>query len=521
MREQVNFNLEKNIIVIIFAMYTLSFGLLLFNNGVFFDDWVFYGVDTTITREAMGQLGHMWVGYLYASFKDNVFLYRSMTFACYLISALFLNSILKTIREIDITSRMFIVLFFTLFPVNSARIAICHIHYAVSYVMFFCGIWIVSKYLVIKNILLRIFSLLVFFVSFAMYSLLVFYITVPLYILYMEKQNIKSISGFVMKILEYKDFLILPILFWVIKQIYFVPYGVYKDVYIITSIMNIRNLILTFRTSFLEILSKSAQSITPLELPVLVIVFFIISIILKRNTIDKTKSKTFSCLFLLGLFFFLTAVYAYLSTNRIPKMGDMDSRHQILIPPGASIILISSLGIFFNILRINIKGRIFIYSILVVMFSKLNILSYLDFQKDWYKQCSLIENFKTNSVIRNNTTFLFKDNTYGLNANMRYYRFYEYSGLMKLAFGEETRYGADTEINPYHYRCFNTRYSLRDYKPKKTEYKILIDFRTDRGLLSVIDNKKVLELMFYEYFKPEKFKTEVKKLIELKTEKIT
>ena len=119
-------------IVLIFILYTLSNGLILLNNGIYWDDWVLYNVDKDLIINHFSQTGLPWVGYIHSfllSFKNSLFLYRSIVFLLYLLSALFLNSILKNIREIDDTSRLLLVFFFAIFPVNSARISLITIPY--------------------------------------------------------------------------------------------------------------------------------------------------------------------------------------------------------------------------------------------------------------------------------------------------------------------------------------------------------------------------------------------------------
>ncbi len=121
------------------------------------------------------------------------------------------------------------------------------------------------------------------------------------------------------------------------------------------------------------------------------------------------------------------------------------SRNQLLIPLGASFILYYILRIFFREIGLRTNIKFFFYSILIALFLCTNVFIYLDYQKDWFKQLSLIENFKTSSVMKNNHKFLFTDNTKDLNARGRVYGFYEWNGMMEYIFKDESRFGLNME----------------------------------------------------------------------------
>ena len=174
------------------------------------------------------------------------------------------------------------------------------------------------------------------------------------------------------------------------------------------------------------------------------------------------------------------------------------------------------LKIFLNELNVNNEIKLSIYSLVVVSFVICNYVSYLDYQGDWYKQLSLIENIKESEIIKDNTTFLFTDKAHKLNAKSRTYRFYEYSGIMKYAFAEETRFGVNKSgFNrkglQYYRKYFNARYNIKDYKQREPQYEIIIDY----GGYS-LTRKRVLRLILWSFINPNKFEENIKQIICLK-----
>ncbi len=135
-------NSERNIYkdyILIFILYSFSFGLILLNKGIFWDDWQIYMQNPNDVLEMFKGVGFFlnWSGYLYIfllKINSGIFLIRLLTFLTYLFSAFFLNYVLSKIRIIDPLSRLFLVLIFALFNINFARIAIlyyCHMLFAI------------------------------------------------------------------------------------------------------------------------------------------------------------------------------------------------------------------------------------------------------------------------------------------------------------------------------------------------------------------------------------------------------
>jgi len=165
-----NANSNYKDILLLFLVYALAHGLMLFNNGIFWDDWVYYGKEQSSLLGLSAQWGNAYFGY-YTSFifspPGNLFLGSCIIFLSYFVSALFLYEVLKGIVEIDPNSRFILVMLFEIFPLNNARIALCCSFMAIGYVLFFFGLWLTSRFMSKMSIPLRLSALIIFFISFS------------------------------------------------------------------------------------------------------------------------------------------------------------------------------------------------------------------------------------------------------------------------------------------------------------------------------------------------------------------
>ncbi len=519
-------NIINNDNSLLCLLYFISYGLILFNKGIFWDGWILCNANkdiiTVIFHESGAFLGIRGIIHNFFLSFNNILLYRITCFLAYLISAILLNKILKNVKEITSTARFFIVLIFALFPVNSARIALINIPTSIFFLLFFLGFWLITKFIEKKNIVTRIVALCFLFLSFNTYSILVFYSLVILYLIYISSTRNKSLFTIIKDLMHYTDFIVMPVVYWLIRNIFYKPSGAYEGYNSITLQKLIQTpsmLIQTFNSSFLEIF-RIIIGFSILNIIGAIIIMFC----LQNKTEEQSKIKNDILLFFLGIFSFIAGVFPYVSVGLFPCLYDWDSRHQLLVPLGAGFIIYYGLKLIIDSLRLDRKIHILLCSVLIALFINMNFRNCIEYQMDWYKQVSLIENFKASTEITDHTTFLFEDHT--PNAKGRSYRPYEYAGLMKYAFGNEERFGMD--INAFKGTNSFTPFIgeaniTKDYKIREPEYKIIIEqgnyynFYYD-GIINRIF--KTFKLMFLEYFSPKKFREYAKQIIIFKYDKL-
>lgn len=523
--EKISFSLaslKKSDIIIITIIYTLAHFLMLLNNGIFWDDWIYIDWAKITMLNHFSQLGNIFFGYyfnLIFSLGNSVFIFRLLVFLAFLLSALLLNETLKTVKDIDHTSRLLLVLLFAIIPVNGARIAIAVSQYALCYFFFFLGLWLSSRYLVQKTIILRIAALVFLFLSFFTNSFLVFYSVVLLYIEYMEFKQISPALIFRFGA-KYVDFIIMPVLFWVLRAIFFQPHGLYGNYNIIT----VSNLILspvylavTIYNLLVELMIISRETV--LILALLAIILLPLTYMLIRSVYNHNQSSKDTTFFLAGIILILIGLFAYLAIGKIPAYYDWQSRHELLLPLGFSFVLYFGFNIAASLLKLSRATRIILLSAVIVFCICACMSNYLAYQKDDYKQLSLMEQFESSDVMKNYTTFLFVDDTRDMNARDRTYRFYEYTGMMAYVFDDEMRFGCEQDeqdlfTSVSDYQKYRT-YKYRDYVERSPQYVVTIE----KGSYD-LDYINLFRLMLDERFDRDSFDRGIGNVVKLKYEKI-
>ncbi len=504
-----------NTTLLIIIVYTLAHGLIFFNNGIFWDDWTIYHNESGQILEIFRQAGASWVGYIHnklLSFDNSILLYRSIVFFSYLFSALLLNGILKTVGEIDDVSRIFIVIFFAIFPVNSSRITMITAPSTFTNFLFFLGFWMTSRMLKSNSFFLRISTLIVFFLSFTLNSLLFYFSIVLVYIFYRERAKIISFRIFLNHLIRYSDFLLLPIAFWALKILFFTPYGSYAEYNHLTIrgiLFALKWILVGFYVSFVEVVFCFFGSISI----VMAIFSLIFMKLIKQNTSTEELRKHYKVLLMMGILLLFVGIFPYMAVYDMPRSDIFNGRHQMLVPLGAAFILYYSLKILFDNLGLTSTLKTFLFSIITFLFINVTVKTYLDFQKDWYKQLSLVENFKSSKVMRNNTTFLFVDNTTDLNANYRVYGYPEYTHLMRYTFGDGSRLGENFNwyygSGPYNDN-FDYSPDSQGLKSRMPEFNVMIDHGDYK-----VDTMRLIRLMVRERMTHDFFLRNIQTMIKL------
>jgi hypothetical protein len=510
---------SKSDLLIVIGLYVAAHGLMLLNNGLYWDDWVVFGFPLASISDLYREYGLPFFGYYHHALDSlGIPAYRILVFLSYLISAVCLYAILGKIREIDRKTALVLVLFFVLFPSNSARISIMASRTSVCYALFFIGFWLVSVYLDKRVLTLRVASLILLFASFLTHSFLVLYVVVLIYIAYHEKSELRSLRALPAFLLRYLDFFLLPIIFWVLKLIFFEPYGQYRGYNRITLDSAIQGLSFidnAFYGGFIEPLVESFRISPIFIIPAAIMALLGARLMARINTQPSSGSSRYSVWFmLLGIVLFVAGVFPYLAVGKVPSPYDWDSRHQLLTPLGASFMLV-------YLLRLVLAERVqnLVYALLVVVFLAANVHQWVAFQKDWYNQVAFIENIKESSDVQHGRYVLIDDKTVDLRANHRVYRTYEYFGLFHAAFGDEKRvaqemrlfksYGFDP-LRP----MLNSQYRLGQYDVDVSSPDTVIV--VERGELKLTFSDVVM-LKLLELSDAREFRNKVKHAVRLST----
>lgn len=508
-------------IVIIILLYTATHSLMLINTGLFWDDYTVYKINPEANLAVFSQAGFPFLGYYFnfiSSLGQGILIVRFMVFASYLISGLCLFYILDVIKLFDRTTNMVATILFLVIPVNLARITLICSSYAFFHMLFWIAFAITVANTANKNIAIRIISICLFFFSFNTNSLLVFFTIVVFFVWYYYQHIIMQKQNILYLIYTHIDYALIAPIYFAFKSLYLKPYGIFENYNSISFsyILNSPKKFFLFLNNFANdfILNLSGLNIYFLILTSIAVVM-LFRPVYAHDEYRPSNSKSL-ILLLLGMLIFFIGLFPYLAVGLTPELNTWSSRHLLLTPLGLTIIIV-----ILSLLSVRQKALIWCFGLTISACIILNINFYLDAQLEWFKWSSFTQNIKHDSTIKNNTTFLVDDNTVEFNAFKEKTRFYEYTGMMRSAFGDESRYAQniDADINFNKSEKFklllNSSYGLSTYIPTKPQFKIIIT----KGTIS--KNKLTLfKLMYYMYFNKNRFDSSVSELIKINTVKL-
>ena len=522
--------------IVIIAVYSLSYSLMLLNNGIYQDDWTLYNMQRETIIGIYHDQGHRWLAYCHnflLSLDHAILIYRFLVFSAYLLAALILNNIVKRIPFISALERMFLVTFYAVLPVNNVRFLLINTPYAVSNCLFWLACWSMVKYGETKKIPFRVGALVGFFMAFDTNSLLVFYL-LPL--AYLMKDSVVKVgclglpsgADFSKNLWRNVDFVILPLCYWLPKTLLFIPGGAwegYNQLTISSVSLSPLFMVMSFQTSLFKVLDYAVSSFSSL-----ILVFALILAVCFHHKWgheqDMGKSYGASAatrdgyLLYFGMIVFCLAVLPYNLVGLLPKLDNWHSRHQLLVPLGAGLIIVYGLKVVGKKLAMKGISRTVIMSLLLCQFIATNISDCVGLHLDWFKQQALLLHMRDNPVFAMHTTFVFEDRT-GAGSNIkRSYPVYQYAGMMKRAFGDEKRMGIDStllestdyvrELSRFQ-KYFTPMWNAGQYVLAPPVYVVIIEqgpYKADR--LS-----KVLSLKRQEFFNRLIFEERIKKMVTL------
>ena len=351
---------NKKVFLVLFTIYfIINIPLLINFNGIYWDDWTLVGHSLdTLNRtffEAVGYAGYFFAYMHYHMINYlGVYSYRLLTFILLFLNSYFVFKILYAIPIFSSKDRFFITLFFLIAPLYDAKIALIDFSYTLHSTLFFFAFYILSATLNDLRPLKRILILVLFFISFLVNPLLVFYAMVLVYIFYKSyNSQICFLNNVAYYIKNNFDFILLPVLFFIVKSIWFLSSEVYRSDYNKISIYAILNPVLyakSFVAGFLEPILTSLNifsSITAVFIFFAIVCFYIFK---KMHTVNcNHDNKNNMVLIILSVFVFAFGAMPYIAVGKIPASEDWSSRFQLLLPLGFAMVLYYGLGFLFKI----------------------------------------------------------------------------------------------------------------------------------------------------------------------------
>jgi hypothetical protein len=526
--------LKKNPFLFIVICYLFSNFLLFFNTGMYWDDWTLYNMPFEGIMQQFKGNGAPYFGYIHYylnKLPNPSLVYSLLTFILQLSTAYCMWLIIKLLK-IDTPFFFWVVLLANIVPYFSANNTMICFPYTLAYFIFWLGFLLMLLGFEKKKWELRILSLLLFFASFTVNSFLVFYI-IPFSVLYLleakvDIQNFKINKRSLAELINFKliirktDFLLLPILFFVVKSLFLKTEGLYADsgyneITLQGFLTGFVGILKAFDESYIGLLKELIINPFSSSLFIVLFIFFsvILFIIMKKmdSSFMQLKENKIRIVLIFGVILFVLGAFPYAIVGKIPTFNLYETRHQLLLPVGASMITLSLIWILVKPKYLRITNAVLLAALITT-----NIKHDLYFIKDNMKQESIAINFSFNKNIRDFHTFLLIDYSKRKDELTNSYRFYNLCGISKEIYKKEDK--LIVEYNEYKMHETNwkklishsIKFNIKDYKIGAPEYFIKID----NGSYTLSDFL-TFKMLVYKLFNKDKYSSIIKDVLELET----
>lgn len=496
---------DRKFLVWLLLVNFLSFGISLLHSGYYWDDWTLVGNNTRTIYDFFISTGRPPLAYLHSlgfALSSSVLFYKVLIFFVHIGTAYLMKFFLDCLGIAPEDSAL-AALFFAVLPYNQTRESLVISQYMLSLFLLMTGVVLIQKNR--GSLVLRVAAYPILWLSFTIEAnLLLLPALLAVVICVKEHLSLNSsrkqiFQGFV----KFLDYLLLPFAYLLFRRFFFRAYGINSGL----NDLAIDNITL-LPISFLKALVAGAVRI-PYYALVRGGLFFLLVVALiyfglrwpkffysssTTKTQDKKTTSFHANLFLIlsGGFACLVTLIPFLMVGKLPHPWDWSSRTLCFLSPGLALIF---LGVYRNFNSLKFM-KSWVYLTISILIS-VNLMIRLDYYRDYLKQVTLIKEFKGNQSLGNTKWLNVDDRTADINTLKREYRFYEWSGLLKMAFGDQTRVGLlhDNEaefagIQLIQKSPFTKMYNIGDIDMNAEQKTLLIDF--DSRHVSLFETLEIL-----------------------------
>jgi len=398
------------------TLYIASFGLqLVFLQAYFWDDWAVYASRSkNETNDFFSSVGF---GPLHGIVQVDLLhrsptLFHLLSFLIYFLCGVLVFKILRSIAYLSAQQSRMITLFFLVLPINSARVAMIVFNYSYSLLLFLFGWYLLACH---KAKLVRLTSTLFFLASFSTLSLLPFFF-LPVAHLYSQLRK-RSVDR--RAIFTCFTFAMLAPLYWYLSRTVFAPASTAR---------------LSYLTPTFAGICRAIILMTPLFIGVAW------SLLHKSGANEDFRKQ----ILWFGAFATGCGASAYITSGRlvdlsewmlnfVPRGSDWDSRHQLLLGLGLSVVIVGLFG------PLNTAFKRSAATVCLLLCVSLNLLFMQSYYLDSLKQNEALHLFKDSSEIRASEVVMVDDQATVFNARGRGVRSYEWEGMLRSLFGNDNK----------------------------------------------------------------------------------
>lgn len=427
---------KREILLIVLCVF-LTHGLLIFNDGIYWDDW--FVLD--LAKKGWPQLydgfdmwglaPHAylhWAMHLISEDFTSHFVtpYKLVVFLITLLTTLLVFTLCKTSKALPRFESLWIALLFVAFnPVKIWAASICTVYHALAIFLFLLAALIVTSNSSSLSLhsnqkhlrwFLRFSSLLTFYLSFHLMSLLVFYFGFLGYWIFLENHMSIGDHNTAKRIFHFlksrMDYVLLPFLFWGVKILYFSPDAdhSYYNQFTLEPLLISKTFLEHIFYIFFQEYNNALISVVNNPVSYLLVVFCLFSFIGKKFQESEAAHKILSTrsLFCYGVVLFALAIFPYVIVGKSPLVeSGYYSRHTLLTPlPVAimSVALSRAVSKYWGL-----KARVSVLAILLSGFIISTNANYLLWQARWIKNRSVMHNLSKEEVARRYSKYIVVD----------------------------------------------------------------------------------------------------------------
>jgi len=438
----------------------LTHGLLLINDGVYWDGWLIHNFlmegDWGALYRLYYQYGSPWQAYEHWFMRvlPSVKLtYRLVEFGGLLVFALALFAILNETKIISPVERFWVTLLTISYPafqilvsqVTATNLGLSNPLLLLAVLAALKGEQFAGK----THVGYRVLSLLLFVFCFmGMDYYLVFYFGFLLFLaLYARWQRSMPLKGLLVYAVHRLDYALLPFFYWFVRRSLFPQQGDYAAHYQIG--VGSASFFAAY-LGFAEFMLNQAGIWLLRLLSAPAFWFLLVSgafvwlyrFFWSSQRLDPVSATVHPrSILLFGLALLVLAIFPFAAAEgRVPKLYGYDIRHAMLMPLPLALILVGGMRLIFPAKDDRAMSRTAAVALAVVLLGMTHttITDYLQWQARWAKDRAVIAYLDTLPAAQEYTLFWVRDEFL---MEEDYYRFYEWAGMFKMAWGDERRAG--------------------------------------------------------------------------------
>lgn len=462
----------------------LGHGLLLMNDGVYWDGWLYHlalkGSDWSTILEPYRDSGLPQEAWLIWYIGQLPFMPQSFHVVCFVAIFLCAVAVYRTGLAFNDLSRVecfFIAVLMMLYPAWDHCVAISAVARIVAYCCFLWAVWLaifLENKTGVTHVIWRVVTLVLFFASFTLNALLVLFIgfLAILYSWLHRDKNAVFRADLPRFLVSHADYLFLPVLFWIVKELCFPRLGLYEGYNRFVSglvpfakamaYFAINGIYAPFNQAFLNVLQQ--------PFAVLLAMFFALSLLGLMPTIrtELTEPRRHNALwmFVIGLFLLFLAAFPYAAVGLSPAPRGWASRHAVLLGLPLAIMAVAMSRFAASILGRQLSAAAVLLA-LALGFALSDGNRYADWQVRWIKDQSVMAHLEQSAEAKDVAIFWIDDRCPA--GGEKNYRFYEWSSIFRQVWNDQKRAGIDLAepgaVVPTDRRLFSSRYSMKDFDP--------------------------------------------------------